>query len=254
MSWTSRWARTEGELFPGATIALLALAGAILAWRRGAPRDWLDRASIWLLPLAAIAAIIAFCGWAYAPWRVAFAGITMSSEAPFKPMTIALLLVVIWLGVSSRIRGAYARRSALAFYAMTTVVLFVCSLGPKPTFAGHQFLYESPYLWLMRTPVFASARVPARFGLPMMLALATTGAIAFCQLRLQASTRRVLAAVLLVGIMADGWISPVMLPHRPRHADASRADGFAAVLELPMGDVMGDPRRPIAPSITGIRS
>ena len=239
-SWTARWARSEGELFPGATIALLALAGAILAWRRGAPRDRLDRVSIWLLPLAGVGAAIAFCGWAYAPWRVAFAGVTISSDAPFKPMTVALLALVVWLGASSRMRAAYARRSAFAFYGIATVVLFLCSLGPKPTFAGHQFLYQSPYLWLMKTPFFASVRVPARFGLPMMLALAVTGAIAFDRLRLRATARRSLAAALLIGIMADGWISPLTLPSVPDTWTASRADGFAAVLELPLGDTFGD--------------
>src|SRR2546421_5956189 len=37
--WTARWARPEGELFPGATIIGLVLAGAIVAWRRRGPRD-----------------------------------------------------------------------------------------------------------------------------------------------------------------------------------------------------------------------
>src|SRR6185503_3160432 len=141
-----------------------------------------------------------------------FAGVTMSSNAPFKPMTVALLALVVWLGASSRMRAAYARRSAFAFYALATLVLCVCSLGPKPTLAGHQFLYEPPYAWLMRIPIFASIRVPARFGLPVMLALAITGALAFNRLRLDGMARRALAAALLIGIAADGWISHLALP------------------------------------------
>jgi hypothetical protein len=238
--WTARWAKSEGELFPGATIAVLALAGAILAWRRGGARDRLDRQSLWLLPVAGVCAAVAFCGWAYAPWRIAFAGVTISSDAPFKSMTVALWAIALWLGASSRLRGAYARRSAFAFYAIATMVLCVCSLGPKPTLAGHQFLYEPPYAWLMRLPIFASIRVPARFGLPVMLALAMTAALAFNRLRLQVTARRALAAALLIGIAADGWISHLTLPSVPDMWTASRADGFAAVLELPLGDTFGD--------------
>jgi hypothetical protein len=238
--WTARWAKSEGELFPGATIALLALAGAVVSWRRDGTRDRIDRLSLWLLLVAAVYAAIAFFGWAYAPWRVAFAGVTISSEAPFKSMTVSLLAIAIWLGASSKLRDAYARRSAFAFYAIATVILALCSLGPKPTVTGHQFLYEPPYAWLMRFPIFDAIRVPARFGLPVMLALATTGALAFNRLRLTTRARHVLAAVLLIGIIADGWIKPLTLPTMPDTWAASRADGFTAVLELPLGELHDD--------------
>ena len=72
------------------------------------------------------------------------------------------IIIAIWLGASSKLRGAFGRRSAFAFYAIASVVLALCSLGPKPTFAGHQFLYEPPYAWLMRLPIFSAIRVPAR--------------------------------------------------------------------------------------------
>jgi hypothetical protein len=239
--WTARWAKPEGELFPGATIALLALAGAILAWRRSASaRDRLDRLSRWLLPMALVCAMIAIFGWAYAPWRIAFAGVRISSEAPFKSMTIALLALVIWLGTSSRLRAAYARRSVFAFYAIATVFLALCSLGPKPTLAGHQFLYQPPYAWLMSFPFFASIRVPARLGLPVVLTLGITAALAFNRLRFTSMTRRVLAVVFLIGVAADGWIKPVALPTLPDTWAPSHADGFNAVLELPLGELPDD--------------
>jgi len=238
--WTARWAKSEGELFPGATIAMLALVGGAIAWRREAMRDRLDRLSLWLLPVAGLYAAIAFCGWAYAPWQVAFAGVRISSDAPFKSMSTALLAVAVWLAASSKLRGAYARRSPLAFYAIATVVLALCSLGPKPTFMGHQFLYEPPYAWLMRFPIFDAIRVPARFGLPVMLALAMTGALAFNRLRFTGRTRSSFAALLLIGIVADGWIKPLTLLTMPDTWAAWRAAGYAAVLELPLGEVYDD--------------
>jgi hypothetical protein len=239
--WTARWAKPERELFPGATIVVLALAGAILAWRRrGGAADRLDRLSRWLLPIAAVCAAIAVCGWAYAPWRTDIAGIKLSSDAPFKPATLAVWVLIAWFGVSSRLRGAYIRRSPLAFYLIATLLLAVCSLGPKPTFAGHQFLYEPPYLWLMQFPVFDSIRVPARFGLLVVLTLATTAAIAFDRLPLESRARRRLAAALLVAVVADGWIGSLAVPSPPAAWPAVRANGFAAVLELPLGDLLGD--------------
>jgi hypothetical protein len=239
--WTAKWAKPEGELFPGATVGLLAVAGAVLAWRRGGRgRDRLDRLSLWLLPVALLGAAIAISGWAYAPWRITLAGLRVSSEAPFKPMTIALLALVVWIGATSRLRAAYARRSAFAFYAIATAFLALCSLGPKPTLAGHQFLYDPPYAWLMWFPVFESIRAPARLGLPVVLTLATAAALAFNRLRFTPVTRRLLAVVFLIGIAADGWIRPVVLPTPPDTWAPSRADGFDAVLELPLGELPDD--------------
>jgi hypothetical protein len=239
--WTARWAKPEGELFPGATITILALAGAMVGWRRhGSARDRLDRVSLWLLPVAFVCAVIAILGWAYVPWRIAFAGVRISSDAPFKPMTIALLALVVWLSASSRLRAAYRRRSVSAFYVIATVFLALCSLGPKPTLAGHQFLYEAPYAWLMRFPVFESIRVPARLGLLVVLTVSMTAAVAFNRLRFTPMTRRLLAGVFLIGIAADGWIKPVMLPTMPDTWAPSHADGFNAVLELPLGELPDD--------------
>ncbi len=187
-----------------------------------------------------VSAAIALAGWAYAPWGIAFPGVRVSSDAPFKPMTVALLAFAAWLAASSRMRGAYARRSALAFYAIATMALFLCTLGPKPTFAGHQFLYEPPYAWLMRLPVFGLIRVPSRFGLPAMLALATTGALAFDRLRLSSSARRTFGVAIMIAIVADGWMWPVALPALPEVWPASHASRAAAVIELPLGELMGD--------------
>jgi hypothetical protein len=53
---------------------VLAIAGVVLASRRQrVARDRVDRLSLWLLAAAAAAAAVAACGWAFAPWRVAFA-------------------------------------------------------------------------------------------------------------------------------------------------------------------------------------
>ena len=239
--WTGRWARAEGELFTGATIVLLVIVGAILAWRRsGGSGGRVTSLSRGLLAVAAIAAFVAACGWAFAPWQIEIPGLRMGSDSPFKPMTIALWALVGWLATTAPVRRAWASRSTFAFYVVASIVMFVFSLGPKPAFAGHQFLYEAPYGWLMRIPAFESIRVPARFGMLIMLALATAGALAFARLRLQPGTRRIAAAVLLIGITADSWTWPLETQRLHEVWPASRAEGFTAVMELPLGDLFDD--------------
>ena len=57
-------------------------------------------------------------------------------------------------------------------YLLAATFLFLCAMGPEPRFLGHRILYEPPYAWLMRLPVFAGGvRVPARFAMLGALAL-----------------------------------------------------------------------------------
>jgi hypothetical protein len=80
---------------------------------------------------------------------------------------------------------------------------------------------ESPferelYDWLMQLPLFAhSVRAPARFAMPGILALSVAGALAFNRLKLDVAPRRILAAVLMAGIIADGWIGQLPLQAQP---------------------------------------
>jgi hypothetical protein len=233
--WTARWARPEGELFPGATVTALAVTGATLAWRRRTGRDDLGRVRTWLVAGACVSATVAVCGWTFSPWRIDVPGFHISSDTPFKPLSLAALALVVWFGSSSHLRGAYARRSPLAFYLLATIAMLVCSLGPKPMLAGHQIMYEPPYAWLMRLPIFGSVRAPARFAMPAMLALTVSGALAFGRLQLRGRVRHAVATALMAGIIADAWITHLPLPAVPDFWPAGRADRFAAVLELPPG-------------------
>src|SRR6202030_574686 len=94
--------------------------------------------------------------------------------------------------------------------------------------------------WLMRLAVFGSVRVPARFAMPAMLALSVSGALAFGRFHLRERTRHAVAIALMAGIIADTWMTHLPLPAVPDFWPAARADGFAAVLELPLGDAYAD--------------
>jgi hypothetical protein len=240
--WTAPFARhPESELFPGLTISALVLSGAVLVWRQPVDaREGFVRFQVGLLAVAGVFAAVAFCGWWFAPWRIAFAGVRVSSDAPFKPFTLAVIAALGALAVTPRARTAYARRSMFAFYLLAAAVLLVCSLGPKPMLLGHQVLYEAPYSWLMRLHAFSAIRVPARFAMPAMLALAVSGALAFNRFPLEGSSRRALAIALMAAVLADAWMRELPLPGLPDSWPPARADGFAAVLELPIGGTFAD--------------
>ena len=239
--WTGRWNGLERQLFPGLTIVTLSVAGAILA-SRGRPmkRDRLDTLAHGLLALSAPLLGVALAGWLWV-WRLDLPWIRISSEAPFKPLSLAVVAIGAAVSCSSRARDAYRRRSPLAFYLLAALLMFICSLGPKPAYMGHQILYEAPYSWLMHLPVFGTTvRAPARFMMLAVLALSTSGALALDHLPFRAITRRGVAVALMGAIIADGWISHVPLPTLPDRWARDRANGFAAVLELPIGDIFHD--------------
>lgn len=239
--WTARWAQPEGELFPGLTIIAVIVAGTIVAWRAASGhRDRGDRLAIWLLLAAFVCAAVAALGWMFAPWRVEFPGVSASSDAPYKPFSVAVVAVALSFAVRQRVRDAYRRRSAFAFYLVAAVVLIACCMGPRPALDGHQFLYEPPYAWLMRLSLFGSIRVPARFAMLAILALAMSAALAFNRLPVDGRTRHILALALMAGIVADGWTGELPLPVLPDVWPRERAEGFTAVVELPLGDPSDD--------------
>jgi hypothetical protein len=238
--WTARFGELENLIFPGLVLPALVAVYAVAAWRRSAGRDRISRRGRWALAGAALAAAIAALAWGFGPWRLDLPGLRISSDSPYKQMSFALLLFIAWAATRVAMRRAWARRSVFAFYAIATLLLFLCSLGPRPRFAGHEFLYQPPYRWLMSLPAFGSIRVPARFAMPAMLALATAGAVGFSRLRIDARWRRSVLTLALLGIAADGWLAPLPLPAVPDAWPPARAAGFAAVIELPLGDLIDD--------------
>ena len=240
--WTTRLAGDwpERELFLGLTVTALALGGGIAAWRRTPPRhDRLDRIATWLRPLALIPAAVAALGWWLAPWRIALPGLLVMSDAPFKPFSIAIVIVVVSLALSSRVRAAYSARSPLAFYLVAAAVMLACSLGPKPAFRGHQFFYQPPYAWLMMLPGFSAIRVPARFAMVGMLPLSVAAALAFAALPL-AAMRRAASIAIVIAVLSEGWVLRMPLAAVPSGWPPERAHGSVAVLELPVDDGFHD--------------
>jgi hypothetical protein len=179
--WLRVWDKPEGELFPG--LVPLALAGLGLGahlrplWRasRRAPDDrprWEARLTTTVLVgAAAITLLIALSGGG----GVLLGSLRLRARSPLRPLLLALVALGVAAWRSARVR-AFLRGvpgSALAFYSGALAVSALLSLGPMPEVLGQTMPEAGPYMWLYRhVPGFDGLRVPARYGMQVMLFLA----------------------------------------------------------------------------------
>jgi hypothetical protein len=233
----------ETALFPGLTVAVVLAIAAMLAFRGRHPvqtRPSLVRAAAGFVALGFL--LIALSSLLLGPWSI---GSAITVGGFHKPLSIAVFGAVVWIAGTGRWRRAWRERSVPAFYAAAAFVLLLLSLGPAPTFFGRQVLYEAPYAWLMRLPGFDVLRVPARFGMLLLLSEAILVALAFTRWVPPGSRRRrVLAVVVGIGVLADGWIRLPLVPAPPALDVPIQGillgSGAKAVVELPPGEPIVD--------------
>lgn len=233
----------ERQLFPGLTVTALAGAGVLLLVRAAphAPdRRRVVSSVCWAL--AATLTVVALGAGLGGPWQVGSGWLRVSVTVWHKPLSLAFALAGLALASGPTCRAAIRGRSALAFYLVAAATFFLCSLGPQPSAWGERFLYQPPYAWLMRLPLFGdSVRVPARFSMLMALALAVAGSLAAHHLTAGRPQRRKLLSIAAIAIIAEGWIWQFPLTAVPRRDfDVRQSDQVAAVVELPLGDVYRD--------------
>ena len=106
-------------------------------------------------------------------------------------------------------------------------------MGPTAKAFGYTLLYKAPYSWLMALPGGAAMRVPARFGMLMMLALAMAASATWA--RYVPARRRGWLALATVAILAEGWIVMPVVDVPPR-LDVAAIPAGTPVLSLPMPD------------------
>jgi hypothetical protein len=87
---------------------------------------------------------------------------------------------------------------------IAAAVMYFFALGPEPHLGATQILYKPPYTWLMYLPGFDSVRVPARFGLLMLLCASAAAGIAYA--RIFAAPSRARTALVALAVLAEGWI------------------------------------------------
>ncbi|MGH9220070.1 MAG: discoidin domain-containing protein, partial [Vicinamibacterales bacterium] len=241
-AWTSGWNGGERQLFPGLTVVAMIAGGVIWRpWRTANPAPPWRAVAAGCWALAALLAAAALWAELAGPtvWQQGW--LRVSIRTPYKPLTLSLLFAATGLLSTERVRRAWQRRSPFAFYVIAAVALYACSLGPRPTLAGRQILYEPPYAWLMRLPFFdETVRVPARFAMLGMLAVAVAASLAFARLS-HPRWRAVAFTIAAAGILGDSWMRDLPLPQVSGQVfQIPPDDRSAAVIEVPLGGVWRD--------------
>jgi F5/8 type C domain len=243
--WLEVFRRPEGELFPGLTVALLVLAGALLVRDRSQTHvnNWIRVRQV-LVFLTVATAFVSASAVVVGPWRLEPFGVRLLSVAnPIKPLTFSLVLALVLALTSPALRRAYLTRSVIGFYAVAGFVMWLFSLGPAPTLMGHPLMYRGPYMLLMYLPGFNSLRVPARFWMTVTLCLAVIGAMVFARLTEKMGRMALAAAALVsVGVLADTWMAAMPLAAAPKPFAALSCGGSAngPIIELPLGHTYPD--------------
>ena len=234
--WLNVVEHPESQLFPGLTVTALVVAGLVAGWRSAA-REKIGRlkiARVFVL-LAILFFAIAASPFFFGPWKIEIAGVRLLSVGtPHKPLSLGLLFLIVAAAMHPSVRTAWRRRSALAFYALAAIAMWLFSLGPAPTLLNNPVIYKAPYAWLMLLPGVDSIRVPARFWMLAAMCLAVAAGLALRQLTTRwPRMTRALPVVACVGVLADSWPAPIRLENPP----ASRPAHTRAVarLELPAG-------------------
>jgi hypothetical protein len=144
------------------------------------------------------------------------------------------VVVVIAAGVVAAIVRRRGDR-AFIFYAAAACLMWMLAFGPAAPDDGVRAVLR-PYTLLWHLPGFEGLRVPARFAM-----LATLCASVACGLAIAAlaprrpGPRAAVGALIVAGLVADGWMRPMPLfPHPSRFPlpDAPNT----AVVELPTDD------------------
>ncbi len=254
--------KAEGELFPGLTLVLLALAGTLLIARAAWVHAGRDAARPrWRGALTTLVGLVALCQagaialllvhrrllWNLGP-------IDISLRDGHRTLAGLAIAAVGWLALSPRarrvLRGVPGSMGGfLLAGAVTTTWL---SFGPIVQSLGRPVAIPALYLPLyLYVPGFDGLRTPARFGMLTFLLLAIVAGYALAWLAVGGRAARALVVVCGVVVLFEGHALPLpmnridaesglatpgLLDPAPaiyaRYAEL-RAD--AVVLELPVG-------------------
>jgi hypothetical protein len=170
-------------------------------------------------------------------------GIFGESEKELFPGLVAPLLAGVALYGAAR--GRPRTNRYVWAYAVVGLAGFVLSLGPLVRVWGVVLTRHGPYDWLRQiVPGMGGMRTPSRFVVVVIAGLSVLAGVgALRVLRLVSPRLRPIAtAVLLAGVVADGWAVPIPVVRyspRGRPEDRAVADWLrdappGAVLHLPV--------------------
>jgi len=232
--WLSVVKHPEADIFPGLTVVVLIVLGLAIGWQDAAKaRTGRLRIARVFVALGLLFSAIAASPLYFGPWKLQLGGLRLLSVGtPHKPLSLAFACLIVAGAMHPSVRTAWQRRSAMTFYALAALAMWLLSLGPEPTLMDHPIIYKAPYAWLMMLPGVEGVRVPARFWMLAALCLAIAAALALRQLTARwPRFARAIPAIACVGLLADGWPRPIFMEKRP--ADRPVHSRVVARLDLP---------------------
>jgi hypothetical protein len=160
---------------------------------------------------------------------------TATTEELLFPGVTAIALVIAACVAGFRDPKGTRARSSFVFYIAAAVIMSALAFGPAPPGAtAHAWL--RPYTLLMWLPGFDALRVPARFAMLATLCLAVASGLAFAQVAPSSRTRlRIFGAIVLAGLLVDGWTRPMPLVTPPGRVTLPDIPG-AIVMEVPLNE------------------
>ena len=191
------WPKPESALFPGLTIAAIAVFACIRTWRDARFAGWFTTTAI---AITVVLSTLVF-GWSI---RLPLLKITSLGRAALA----ASALVTIALVGSPAIRAATRRwvhqpAAILSLLAASAVVL---SLGTRITAKGRVVLEAAPYALLYRfVPGFDALRVPSRFA--MLVAFCLAGLVAIGVAAIGDDRRRRIVALVAAALIAIEFVA-----------------------------------------------
>jgi len=259
--WLQAWPKPEGALFPGLTIAALAIMGSGFFFSAKTPAnlggrpDWTAaekmRSGLFFAALILLAALLL-------GWTVRLPGLKIVSFP--RAATIVGILFVAALVASPRLRAAAKARIETIPGFLLAVALFgvTMSWGPSIQARGRTIAASNLYsLFYAYVPGFDGLRSPARFAMLVAFALAALAAVAVARrnrgLALAAAAAMLLesaAVPIPVNQNAIDYRQPRLTPLPPTVAPfpevydfvASNLPADAALIELPLGEPAFDVR------------
>lgn len=201
------WPAGEGSLFPGATIATLASACALLTWRRSRVKEGAPAAASAVSWLVAMTLGVAAALFVLGPLRFAFGALPIRVTDLNRVLAIAALLACVLLAMSAPARTSAGRWLSTPAGMLTIVAVFAIAMSFGPRVYVARRTIENPGLYRLffeLVPGFDALRVPARFAMVAALALSllAAGALLFVPQRRRTSAAVGVGALIMIESIA----------------------------------------------------
>lgn len=264
------WPKAEGSLFPGLTIAALALWAALnaalnsrVAGRDDAAAIRDESAALRALPALAIAGGLAILVALLFGFSIRQPGLKVTSLERALAIAIAVVLATIAASRAARRQLADWLHTPAGVFSVLTLFAVVMSFGPEIHAKGRVVLDTNLYALFYRfVPGFDGLRVPARFGMLVALGLSVLAGLAVAEVARRARTP-LLPVLAIAGVIAvESFAAPIPINESspsyarsglatlpPFEATAPPVYGLvrslppgSAIVELPLGEPAFDVR------------